>query len=49
MVRAMEAWLVAGRDAPRRFYGQGFNEKAFAAPSCECHLTTLAAEMAGSV
>ena len=26
MVQAMEAWLIADRDALRQFFGQGFNE-----------------------
>ena len=28
MVQTMEAWLIADKEALRKFYGQGFNEKA---------------------
>ena len=31
MVQAMEAWLIADREALREFYGQGFNENAIPA------------------
>lgn len=29
MVECMEAWLIAGVDVLKEFYGQGFNEKVF--------------------